>query len=144
MGQHRHQGGAAVAFAELNGSGGAALGVEAARATKFGISQAHEGATPQAGVDPEQVFTEARRRALTPEEAGRLLACFPLFWWDHMLTLLGTGLGSASWPDFADAGSTFTAPCPCSRSAPPATRPAGSAAALSPAPRATPASARYP
>src|SRR5215217_1691325 len=43
-------------------------------------------------VDPDQVFTEAKRRALTPEEAGRLLACFPLFWWDHMLTLLGTGL----------------------------------------------------
>jgi integrase len=43
-------------------------------------------------VDPEQVFTKAKRRALTPEEAGRLLACFPLFWWDHMLTLLGTGL----------------------------------------------------
>jgi integrase len=43
-------------------------------------------------VDPEQVFTEAKRRALTPEEAGRLLACFPLFWWDHMLILLGTGL----------------------------------------------------
>ena len=43
-------------------------------------------------VDPEQVFGEAKRRALTPEEAGRLLACFPLFWWDHMLTLLGTGL----------------------------------------------------
>ncbi|HWD43516.1 MAG TPA: site-specific integrase, partial [Actinomycetota bacterium] len=43
-------------------------------------------------VDPEQVFTEAKRRALTPEEAGRLLACFPLFWWDHVVTLLGTGL----------------------------------------------------
>jgi integrase len=43
-------------------------------------------------IDPEEVFTEAKRRALTPEEAGRLLACFPLFWWDHMLTLLGTGL----------------------------------------------------
>jgi integrase len=43
-------------------------------------------------VDPEQVFSEAKRRALTPEEAGRLLACFPLFWWDHVLTLLGTGL----------------------------------------------------
>jgi integrase len=43
-------------------------------------------------VDPEQVFTEAKRRALAPEEAGRLLACFPLFWWDHVLTLLGTGL----------------------------------------------------
>jgi Phage integrase, N-terminal SAM-like domain len=43
-------------------------------------------------VDPDRVFGEAKRRALTPEEAGRLLACFPLFWWDHMLTLLGTGL----------------------------------------------------
>jgi integrase len=42
--------------------------------------------------DPEQVFGEVKRRALTPEEAGRLLACFPLFWWDHMVTLLGTGL----------------------------------------------------
>jgi integrase len=31
-------------------------------------------------------------RALTPEEAGRLLARFPLFWWDHVLCLLGTGL----------------------------------------------------
>ena len=35
-------------------------------------------------------------------------------------------------------------PCPSSRSAPPATRPAGSAAASSRAPRATPASARCP
>ena len=47
---------------------------------------------PKRRVDPEQVFGELKRRALTPEEAGRLLACFPLFWWDHMLTLLGTGL----------------------------------------------------
>jgi hypothetical protein len=43
-------------------------------------------------VDPDQVFAEATRRALTPEEAGRLLARFPLFWWDHVLCLLGTGL----------------------------------------------------
>jgi len=44
-------------------------------------------------VDPEQIFTEAKRRALTPEEAGRLLAgLLPLFWWDPILTLLGTGL----------------------------------------------------
>jgi integrase len=47
---------------------------------------------PKRRVDPEHVFGQAKRRALTPEEAGRLLACFPLFWWDHMLTLLGTGL----------------------------------------------------
>ena len=47
---------------------------------------------PKRRVDPEEVFGEVKRRALTPEEAGRLLACFPLFWWDHLLTLLGTGL----------------------------------------------------
>ena len=47
---------------------------------------------PKRRVDPEEVFGAAKRRALTPEEAGRLLACFPLFWWDHLATLLGTGL----------------------------------------------------
>jgi integrase len=47
---------------------------------------------PKRRVDPDQVFAEAKRRALTPEEAGRLLARFPLFWWDHVLCLLGTGL----------------------------------------------------
>jgi integrase len=47
---------------------------------------------PKRWVDPEQVFADAKRRALTPEEAGRLLARFPLFWWDHVLCLLGTGL----------------------------------------------------
>jgi integrase len=52
----------------------------------------HKVPPPKRRVDPEQVFGEVKRRALTPEEAGRLLACFPLFWWDHMLTLLGTGL----------------------------------------------------
>ncbi len=52
----------------------------------------HKVPPPKRQVDPEQVFGEVKRRALTPEEAGRLLARFPLFWWDHMLTLLGTGL----------------------------------------------------
>jgi integrase len=47
---------------------------------------------PKRRADPDTVFGESKRRALTPEEAGRLLACFPLFWWDHVLTLLGTGL----------------------------------------------------
>jgi integrase len=35
---------------------------------------------------------EARRRAYTPEEAGRLLGRMPLSWWDHILVFLGTGL----------------------------------------------------
>jgi integrase len=47
---------------------------------------------PKRRVDPDWVFAETNRRALTPEEAGRLLARFPLFWWDHVLCLLGTGL----------------------------------------------------
>jgi integrase len=47
---------------------------------------------PRRRADPEQVLDRTKRRALTPEEAGRLLAQFPLFWWDHVLTLLGTGL----------------------------------------------------
>jgi integrase len=42
--------------------------------------------------DPDLVLRPGKRRALTPEEAGQLLACFPLFWWDHVITLLGTGL----------------------------------------------------
>jgi integrase len=49
-------------------------------------------AVPKRRTDPEEVFSHAKRRALTPEEAGQLLARFPLFWWDHVLTLLGTGL----------------------------------------------------
>ena len=48
--------------------------------------------SPRRRADPEQVLDGAKRQALTPEEAGRLLARFPLFWWDHVLCLLGTGL----------------------------------------------------
>jgi integrase len=47
---------------------------------------------PKRRADPEKILRPAKRRALTPEEAGRLLACFPLFWWDHVIVLLGTGL----------------------------------------------------
>ncbi len=49
-------------------------------------------AVPKRRADPGTVLSQARRRALTPEEAGQLLARFPLFWWDHVLCLLGTGL----------------------------------------------------
>jgi integrase len=48
--------------------------------------------SPRRRADPEHVLDQAKRRALTSEEAGRLLAQFPLFWWDHVLCLLGTGL----------------------------------------------------
>jgi integrase len=47
---------------------------------------------PKRHADPDKLLGQATRRALTPEEAGRLLAGFPLFWWDHVITLLGTGL----------------------------------------------------
>lgn len=47
---------------------------------------------PKRPVDPEVVFGRVKRRTLTPEEAGILLARFPRFWWDHVITLLGTGL----------------------------------------------------
>jgi integrase len=47
---------------------------------------------PKPEVDPDQVFGEAGRRALTPQEAGQLLAQFPIAWWDHIVGLLGTGL----------------------------------------------------
>jgi integrase len=47
---------------------------------------------PKRRADPDLVLRPGKRRALTPVEAGQLLACFPLFWWDHVITLLGTGL----------------------------------------------------
>jgi integrase len=47
---------------------------------------------PKRRADPDKVLGQAKRRAYTPEEAGRLLAACPLFWWDHVLALLGTGL----------------------------------------------------
>jgi integrase len=47
---------------------------------------------PKAEVDPDQLLGYGRRRSLTPEEAGDLLARFPPVWWDHVITLLGTGV----------------------------------------------------
>jgi integrase len=47
---------------------------------------------PKRPVDPDLVFGEVKPRVLTPEQAGHLLTGFPLFWWDHIISLLGTGL----------------------------------------------------
>jgi integrase len=47
---------------------------------------------PKRPVDPDVLLGAAPRRVLTPEEAGVLLAAFPRFWWDHVITLLGCGL----------------------------------------------------
>src|SRR6266487_6970481 len=96
---------------------------------------------PKRRADPEQLLGQTTRRALTPEEAGRLLAGFPLFWWDHVITLRGTGLRFGELAGgCAAAGSTSTAPRPCSTWSTRATRPAGSAAASNHDRKATPAS----
>jgi len=47
---------------------------------------------PKPEVDPEELLGQGKRRALTPEEAGQLLGRMPPIWWDHVVTLLGTGL----------------------------------------------------
>jgi integrase len=47
---------------------------------------------PSAAPTPTWSCGPASAAPLTPEEAGQLLACFPPVWWDHVITLLGTGL----------------------------------------------------
>jgi integrase len=47
---------------------------------------------PPKPMDPDALLGQARRRAFTPHEAGLVLANFPLWWWDHVLALLGTGM----------------------------------------------------
>jgi integrase len=49
---------------------------------------------PQPRLDPEQVFGHQRRRTLTPEEFGHLLAACRPFYRDHFLIQIGTGLRS--------------------------------------------------
>ena len=46
---------------------------------------------PKRPMDPDQVFAR-RQPPRANSRGGRLLARFPLFWWDHVLCLLGTGL----------------------------------------------------
>jgi hypothetical protein len=46
---------------------------------------------PKRQVDPEAVFGQARRRAYTPKEFGRLLAASLPFYRDHLLVQAGTG-----------------------------------------------------
>jgi len=49
---------------------------------------------PKPRLDPDQVFGHQRRRTLTPEEVGRLLAACRPFYRDHFLIQVGTGLRS--------------------------------------------------
>jgi integrase len=81
-------------------------GVMASRSLLFRILQAAENEghiaanpvrkvrAPKRPVDPEARFGRARRRTLSPEEFGRLLAASLPFYRDHFLTQLGTGLRS--------------------------------------------------
>ena len=94
-------------------------------------------------MDPDRVFAQANRRALTPEEAGRLLARFPLFWWDHVVCLLGTGLRFGEFAGLRLRRVHLDRPIPVLQVVDTAIRPASSAAASSPGPRATPASVRF-
>jgi integrase len=45
-------------------------------------------------VDPDVILGHMRRRALTPEEFGRLVACTSWLYRDHFVTQVGTGLRS--------------------------------------------------
>ena len=49
---------------------------------------------PKPRLDPERVFGHQRRRTLTPEEVGHLLAACRPFYRDHFLIQVGTGLRS--------------------------------------------------
>jgi integrase len=49
---------------------------------------------PKPSINPDKVFGHERRRTLTPEEFGRLLAACRSFYRDHFLAQVGTGLRS--------------------------------------------------
>ena len=100
---------------------------------------------PKHRADPDLVLRPGKRRALTPEEAGQLLACFPLFWWDHVITLLGTGLRIGELAGLHRRRVHLNQPIPTLQVVDvrnQAGRQFGSG--FKPRPRATPASARSP
>lgn len=95
---------------------------------------------PKPEVDPDEVFGQAARRALTPEEAGQLLARFPPAWWDHVITLLGTGLRFGEFAGLRRRRVQFEREVPVLQVAPIRYQAASSAAASRAAPRAQPRS----
>jgi integrase len=69
--------------------------LEAARKERLiATNPVREVEAPKPRLDPEQVFGHQRRRTLTPEEFGRLLAACRPFYRDHLLVQVGTGLRS--------------------------------------------------
>jgi integrase len=69
--------------------------LEAARKERLiATNPVHEVEAPKPRLDPEQVFGHQRRRTLTAEEFGHLLAACRPFYRDHFLIQVGTGLRS--------------------------------------------------
>jgi integrase len=69
--------------------------LEAARKERLiATNPVREVEAPKPRLDPEQVFGHQRRRTLTPEEFGHLLAACRPFYRDHFLIQVGTGLRS--------------------------------------------------
>jgi integrase len=69
--------------------------LEAARKERLiATNPVREVEAPKPRLDPEQVFGHQRRRTLTPEEFGHLLAGCRPFYRDHFLIQVGTGLRS--------------------------------------------------
>ena len=69
--------------------------LEAARKERLiATNPVREVEAPKPRLDPEQVFGHQRRRTLTPEEVGHLLAACRPFYRDHFLIQVGTGLRS--------------------------------------------------
>ena len=69
--------------------------LEAARKERLiATNPVREVEAPKPRLDPEQVFGHQRRRILTPEEVGHLLAACRPFYRDHFLIQVGTGLRS--------------------------------------------------
>jgi integrase len=69
--------------------------LEAARKERLiATNPVREVEAPKPRLDPDQVFGHQRRRTLTPEEVGHLLAACRPFYRDHFLIQVGTGLRS--------------------------------------------------
>jgi integrase len=69
--------------------------LEAARTEHLiATNPVREVEAPKPRLDPDQVFGHQRRRTLTPEEVGHLLAACRPFYRDHFLIQAGTGLRS--------------------------------------------------
>jgi len=94
---------------------------------------------PRPRINPDRIFGHECRRTFTPEEFGRFLAACRPFYRDHFLAQIGTGLRSGELLGLRRRHVTRS--CGASRSSRSAMRPAGSAAASRPSPRARPASA---